>query len=168
MGRSATWYGAVSPQSRALRRVVVLNTEIAYEIRRILGLKDTDYQAMAMLMLHPRGPTELAHALHITTASATAVVDRLVRAGHVVREPVPEDRRRMTIRAVAASTERAQEHIAPVIEMVEAELDALDEPGREAVLRFLNGTASRLEGYLEDLRGRSGQASQDEPETGVS
>lgn len=56
MESSATWYGPVSPQSRALRRVVVLNAEIAYEIRRILGLKGTDYAAMAMLIVHSMGP----------------------------------------------------------------------------------------------------------------
>lgn len=168
MESSATWYGPVSPQSRALRRVVVLNAEIAYEIRRILGLKGTDYAAMAMLIVHSMGPTELAHALHITTASATAVVDRLVCAGHVVREPVEGDRRRMTVRAVTSSRERTREHVVPVIGMVEDELDALDEPGREAVLRFLRGTESRLEEYLEDLRGRADQASQDDPGAGGS
>ncbi|WP_144931677.1 MarR family winged helix-turn-helix transcriptional regulator [Kocuria marina] len=168
MESSATWYGPVSPQSRALRRVVVLNAEIAYEIRRILGLKGTDYAAMAMLIVHSMGPTELAHALHITTASATAVVDRLVGAGHVVREPVEGDRRRMTVRAVTSSRERTREHVVPVIGMVEDELDALDEPGREAVLRFLRGTESRLEEYLEDLRGRADQASQDDPGAGGS
>ena len=158
MESSATWYGPVSPQSRALRRVVVLNAEIAYEIRRILGLKGTDYAAMAMLIVHSMGPTELAHALHITTASA----------GHVVREPVEGDRRRMTVRAVTSSRERTREHVVPVIGMVEDELDALDEPGREAVLRFLRGTESRLEEYLEDLRGRADQASQDDPGAGGS
>ncbi|WP_052160916.1 MarR family winged helix-turn-helix transcriptional regulator [Kocuria marina] len=168
MESSATWYGPVSPQSRALRRVVVLNAEIASEIRRILGLKETDYAAMAMLIVHSMGPTELAHALHITTASATAVVDRLVRAGHVVREPVEGDRRRMTVRAVTSSRERTREHVVPVIGMVEDEVDALDEPGREAVLRFLSGTASRLEEYLEDLCGRADQASQDDPGAGGS
>ena len=45
----------VSPQSRLLRRVVQLNEEIGYQVRRIMGLKETDYAAMAILMREPMG-----------------------------------------------------------------------------------------------------------------
>gem|GEM_PF-345976 len=139
------------PHSRALRRVVTLNHEIGYQLRRIMGLKDTDYSAMALLMRHPMGPTDLARALHITTASATAMVDRLVRAGHVVREPHRADGRRMTVRAVDHSRAEVTRHVMPMVEMVEAELAALDERGRQAVLQFLTGTAARMETHLTNL-----------------
>ena len=95
MAQSAAGLLAAGPEARALRRVITLNHEIDHQLQRIMGLKETDFSAMALLMRRPMGPTELARALHITTASATAMVDRLVRAGHVVREPHPEDRRRM-------------------------------------------------------------------------
>ncbi|RLP59222.1 MarR family transcriptional regulator [Kocuria rhizophila] len=146
------------PHSRALRRVITLNQEIGHQLRRIMGLKDTDYSAMALLMRRPMGPTELARALHITTASATAMVDRLVLAGHVVREPHHEDRRRMTVRALQPSTEEVAAQVAPMIGMVEEELAALDEAGRRAVLQFLTGTAARMEDHLEQLRERPARA----------
>lgn len=145
---------AISPQSRQLRRVVRLNEEIGYQVRRIMGLKETDYDAMAILMREPMGPTELARALHITSAAATAVVDRLVRAGHAVREPHPDDRRRMIIRAVESSREKTMEHVYPMMGMVEEQLAKLDEVGREAVLTFLTGTAADLESYRDELRKR--------------
>ena len=104
MAQSAAGLLAAGPEARALRRVITLNHEIDHQLQRIMGLKETDFSAMALLMRRPMGPTELARALHITTASATAMVDRLVRAGQVVREPHPEDRRRMTVRAVERST----------------------------------------------------------------
>lgn len=148
----------VSPQSRELRRVVRVNDDIGYQARRIMGLKETDYHAMAILMRNPMGPTELARALHITSAAATAVVDRLVRAGHAVREPHPDDRRRMTIRAVDASRAMTMEHVYPMMNMVEEELEKLDERGRAAVLTFLQGTATRLETYRDELRDRPTQA----------
>lgn len=149
---------SVSPQSRQLRRVVQLNEEIGYQVRRIMGLKETDYAAMAILMREPMGPTELARTLHITSAAATAVVDRLVRAGHAVREPHPDDRRRMIIRAVDASRAKTMEHVYPMMTMVEDELEKLDAAGREAVLQFLMGTASSLESYRDELKDRPVQA----------
>lgn len=144
----------ISPQSRELRRVVKLNKDIGYEVRRIMSLKDTDYAAMAILMREPMGPTELARALHITSAAATAVVDRLVRAGHAVREPHPDDRRRMIIRAVDASRAKTMEHVYPMMNMVEKELEKLDPAGQDAVLRFLTSTAASLESYRDELQNR--------------
>lgn len=167
---SGSWRPRVSPQSRALRRVVRLNEDIGYQIRRLMGLKETDYSAMSLLMRGSMGPTDLAHALHITTASATAVVDRLVRAGHAVREPHEEDRRRMTVRAVDHSVAEVREHVVPMMDMVEEELATLDEPGQRAVLQFLTGTADRMEDYLERLRERpagTGGATQGVPGPGA-
>lgn len=154
---------SVSPQSRELRRVVRLNEEIGYQVRRIMGLKETDYAAMAILMRGPMGPTELARALHITSAAATAVVDRLVQAGHAVREPHADDRRRTIIRAVDASRAKTMQHVHPMMGMVEDELGRLDQAGRDAVLQFLTGTASSLESYRDDLQDRpvQGQDTED-------
>lgn len=157
MAQSGSGLLPAGPEARALRRVITLNHEIGHELRRIMGLKETDFSAMALLMRRPMGPTELARALHITTASATAMVDRLVRAGHVVREPHPEDRRRMTVRAVERSTAEVAVEVAPMVAMVEEELAALDEPGRRAVLQFLTGTTTRMEDHLEQLRERPAQ-----------
>ncbi|RLZ03016.1 MarR family transcriptional regulator [Kocuria tytonicola] len=151
------------PHSRALRRVITLNQEIGFQVRRTMGLRDTDYTAMALLLRRPMGPTELARALHITTASATAMVDRLVRAGHVVREPHEEDRRRMTVRAVDRSRAEVAAHVAPMVAMVEEQLAALDESGRQAVLQFLTGTAARMEAHLDELRERPAEKPAETP-----
>jgi DNA-binding MarR family transcriptional regulator len=43
-------------------------------------------------------PTELATRLGISSASATALVDRLVQSGAVLREPHPTDRRSRIIK----------------------------------------------------------------------
>jgi DNA-binding MarR family transcriptional regulator len=45
----------------------------------------------------PCTPTSLAEFLSMTTASVTALLDRLERAGHVVRRPHPTDRRMLLI-----------------------------------------------------------------------
>lgn len=51
------------------------------------------------------GPTELARYLGISTASTTALIDRLEKSDHVIRQPHPSDRR--SVRVVATE----QSHI---------------------------------------------------------
>ena len=61
---------------------------------------------MEHLMGEPIGPVELSRRLHMTSASATVLVDRLEEAGHVVREPDPHDGRRRVVRPTAAGRQR--------------------------------------------------------------
>jgi DNA-binding MarR family transcriptional regulator len=57
-------------------------------------------ELLAMGHLYHEGdlsPTELAERLDLTTGSVTALVNRLVKAGHAERHAHPEDRRRLVI-----------------------------------------------------------------------
>lgn len=57
-------------------------------------------ELLAMGHLYHEGdlsPTELAERLDLTTGSVTALVNRLVKAGHAERHPHLEDRRRLVI-----------------------------------------------------------------------
>lgn len=145
----------VTDHARALRRIVRLHGEVRSQMRRLMGLKDTDYAALALLMRRPMGPTELARALHLSTASATAVVDRLVATGHAVREPHPEDRRRTVVRAVESSRERAMTEVQRMVDLVGEVLADTSEEDAAAVLRFLERTAGHMEAWRDDLAARA-------------
>jgi DNA-binding MarR family transcriptional regulator len=57
-------------------------------------------EMMALSQLFTKGPctpTELSAFLSMTTASVTALLDRLERAGHIERRPHPTDRRRVLV-----------------------------------------------------------------------
>jgi DNA-binding MarR family transcriptional regulator len=57
-------------------------------------------QMMALAQLFtvgPCSPTELAAFMSMTTASVTSLLDRLQRAGHVLRRPHPSDRRKVIV-----------------------------------------------------------------------
>lgn len=145
----------VTDHARALRRIVRLHGEVRSQMRRLMGLKDTDYAALALLMRRPMGPTELARALHLSTASATAVVDRLVATGHAVREPHPQDRRRTVVRAVDSSRERAMAEVQHMVDLVGEVLADASEEESAAVLRFLERTAAHMEAWRDDLAVRA-------------
>ncbi|MFV0134396.1 MarR family winged helix-turn-helix transcriptional regulator [Streptomyces sp. HMX87] len=67
-----------------------------------LGLHPTDLQCLNLLMLEGRSVTtgRVAELTGLTTGSATRLVDRLERAGYVVRERDAADRRRVLVATV--------------------------------------------------------------------
>lgn len=145
----------VTDHARALRRIVRLNGGVRTQMRRLMGLKDTDYAALALLMRGPMGPTGLARALHLSTASATAVVDRLVATGHAVREPHPDDRRRTVVRAVESAREHAMAEVQHMVDLVREILEDTSEEDAAAVLRFLERIAAHMEAWRDDLAARA-------------
>lgn len=66
------------------------------------GLHRTDLRALTILMQRQAAglntsPTDLGRMLSLTSASTTALVDRLVANGHAQRTPSITDRRRVSI-----------------------------------------------------------------------
>ncbi|MEV8165837.1 MarR family winged helix-turn-helix transcriptional regulator [Rothia kristinae] len=86
---------------RVLQQLQVLGQTLDHahaELKDGMGLNATDLATLRLLIVRDqRGrlttPKEVAAHLEITTASATALIDRLVAAGHLRREPHPWDRR---------------------------------------------------------------------------
>lgn len=157
----ATGMADVTEEALALGRVVRLHAEVRVQMCRLMELKDTDYAALSLLLSAPRGPTELAAELHLTTAAVTAVVDRLVAAGHVVREPHPADRRRTVVRAVDRSRDRALAEAQRMVSLVGEVVAQTPGQDRAAVLRFLESTAAHLEAWRDDLATRADRQEQD-------
>jgi DNA-binding MarR family transcriptional regulator len=66
-----------------------------------LDMPVTDVHALAaMAEAGPVGISRLAELMGTTASAVTRLVDRLERGGYVRREPHPEDRRRVVVRAV--------------------------------------------------------------------
>jgi DNA-binding MarR family transcriptional regulator len=64
-----------------------------------LGLHATDIRAIRLLRTEPLTAGALGEGVGLTGAATTALIDRLERAGYVVRERSALDRRRVTVRA---------------------------------------------------------------------
>ena len=80
----------ISQQGEVLREVIAEH----------LGLNKTDLQGVDFLRAHGGACTagELAQATGLTSGSATALIDRLEKAGYAKRESDPNDRRRQVVR----------------------------------------------------------------------
>ncbi len=115
---SRYWYGA-SEEDRRRRAVEVLQAFRVYRAAEV-AMRRRTRDSMSMgenellvlrYLLRAAGqkrqvsPSELTRYLGVSTASTTAIVDRLEKSGHVVRVPHPTDRRSIFIVATAASDE---------------------------------------------------------------
>lgn len=90
------------------RRYVAAHALFNHALADHLGLHPTDLQCLNLLTLEggPVTTGRVAELTGLTTGSATRLVDRLERAGYVVRERDAEDRRLVL---VAVVPERAAE-----------------------------------------------------------
>lgn len=67
-------------------------------VSRKLGLNITDMECLSLLRIKGlASPTELAKYTGMTTGAATAMLDRLEKAGFIMRKPNPHDRRGVLI-----------------------------------------------------------------------
>jgi DNA-binding MarR family transcriptional regulator len=142
---------AMHEASVLLRRILTLNRDVERQLGELLGVNPTDLDAMQHLMASgPLSPGALAQRLGISTAAATVAVDRLVRAGHVRRQPHPTDRRRQLVVPSEASVRRAMASLAPMILHTNDLMGRYDEIERAAITDYLARTVGILESSLEE------------------
>ena len=77
-------------------RLVFFHSAVAEK----LGLHATDLKGLRLLGKEPMSAGALGEETGLTGAAVTALIDRLEKAGFVVRERGADDRRRVTVHAV--------------------------------------------------------------------
>jgi DNA-binding MarR family transcriptional regulator len=140
----------LSERIRGLARALVaFNAAVA----RDLGLAASDVWALEHLFADgPLGPAEIAARLGMTTASATALVDRLEAAGHVERRPHPTDRRRLAVVPTAHAEAAAFAAIAEMVDGLETVGTALTAEERQAVAGYLDGAVAVFRAFADRRR----------------
>lgn len=86
-------------------------------------------------------PKELAERLGVTAATTSALVDRLVRAGHAERHPDSSDRRGVTLSTSGVAVRRALRVLRDAEERTRAAIDAADPETLRTVVAFLDDMA---------------------------
>jgi DNA-binding MarR family transcriptional regulator len=140
----------------ALNRTDLAATRHRAALARVLELSENDVLALQYIARAGRlTSTQLATRLGLTSGGVTALVQRLERAGHVLREPHPDDRRSSLLRLSAAAERRLAEVLAPLIEQIQALSARLAEGEAELVARLLEELASAAEREAEALSSRA-------------
>lgn len=143
-----------------LQQIAILTRTAAGYLGTALGINQTDMAALEHLITNgPLPPTELAVRLSVTTAGITQVIDRLERAGHVVRERQLNDKRRVLVCPRPESVAQAYRHIAPMLHGLNAVLGALEGQNRSMVEAFLGQV---IEVYRSTLQGSTAPTSENQ------
>ncbi|MEW2547545.1 MarR family transcriptional regulator [Streptomyces sp. NPDC047002] len=150
-GRAALVAEAAAVSRRCMASYALLAQAVADRLR----LHPTDVQCLSLLGLETGSVTtgRIAELTGLTTGSATRLVDRLERAGYVVRRRDTEDRRRVL---VAGVPERMR-GFAAVWEESRGPWDELfqayDEAELALLVRHMNRTVELNESRGARLRG---------------
>ncbi|WP_181772580.1 MarR family winged helix-turn-helix transcriptional regulator [Amycolatopsis pittospori] len=156
MTSSGSWQvefpGVGNAVMERLQEVGTLTRVIEKRLSGALGINATDLAAMEHLISEgPLTAKDLADRLRVSTAASTHVVDRLEKAGHVVRRPHATDRRKVLVEPVQESVTRIFGHLQPLLSGLEGLVEALGPEGRDVVENFLTGVVGFYTGTADSL-----------------
>ena len=106
----------------------------------------------------PIAPTDLARRLGFTTGGITTVIDRLERAGYVIRRPSATDRRRLVVEVSDSTREKDIAVFGGLFEKTQAFVATYqDDEELSLIRRFLDDVRTVTEEYAnwlttEDVR----------------
>lgn len=133
-----------------LRALTVQLDLLGAEFAQKHALHPTDLRALIGLLDRERAgeiatPGWLAEHLRLNTASITALVDRLERAGHVRRDRDSDDRRRVILRVTPAAEKLGWDFFGPLFARASTALESFSEPQLEVVREFLGSMTAAVE-----------------------
>ena len=116
---------------------------------RLLGVGESDVLAIQQLAWSGAlTPGQLGAQLRLTSGGTTALVQRLLRLGYVMREPHPDDRRSTLVRLTPEAERDAGALYAPLV----GELDEIAARlGDDAALELLDAIAAAAERHADEL-----------------
>lgn len=121
-------------------------------ISRRLGLNATDSECLSFLGIKGTStPTELAAYTGLTSGSATAMLDRLEKAGYITRLPNPNDRRGVLIQLSPRYKEVAMPLVAGVQKAHRELLAKYSEKELEAIADFLTGFTENVTEHTKKI-----------------
>ncbi|WP_049831335.1 MarR family winged helix-turn-helix transcriptional regulator [Arthrobacter sp. RIT-PI-e] len=120
-----------------LRRSSIYLAGVEKELAEEAGLNTTAARALVLIVEAHKGveaysPTALADVLDLTTASMTAVTDKLESAGLVERRPNVADRRKICLHPTPHGTaehQRIRDRLAAVVDAAASTLSRADRAG---------------------------------------
>jgi DNA-binding MarR family transcriptional regulator len=145
---SRYWYAQTDQQRgrrvlEAMRAYRAADAAMRRRTQEAMGMGENDLLALRYLIRARQqgkdvAPKELAQYLGISSASITALLDRLERSGHVRREPSPFDRRGLIVVPTATTDDEVRKTLGDMHERMIGVASSLDPDTALAVVDFLD------------------------------
>lgn len=118
-----------------------------------VGLNVTDMECLRFLFFNTIStPSELARHTDLTSGATTAMLDRLEKAGLIVRKPNPDDRRGTLIVPAESSAEKAASWFESSRKAQEALISSYSEEEQKIIIDVFNQFSKLWEQEREKLR----------------
>ncbi|NDK32530.1 MarR family winged helix-turn-helix transcriptional regulator [Nesterenkonia haasae] len=154
---SGYWYTR-NPDSLAsvdllslLRKYRAAERAMRARIRKSMDMGETDLAALTFLVRQrSAGKTcrqrDLAHALNMTAASTSVLVDRLSREGYLRRIPHPEDRRSVGLEVLEETDRAVKATLGGLHTRMIHAAESLTDAERAGAAKFLSGLIHSVRG----------------------
>ncbi|WP_430781551.1 MarR family winged helix-turn-helix transcriptional regulator [Actinoplanes sp. G11-F43] len=144
----------IDPRQQVLARVrdlSAVHSEMGRSFARDQQMHDTDALAVVSIVAaekngRPLTPARLAERISLTTGATSILLNRLEKAGHVIRTRESSDRRMVTLRATPGVREAAAGYFEPLAARMVAALGDYS----PADLELIDTALSRLHAVMRE------------------
>ncbi|HEY9012026.1 MAG TPA: MarR family transcriptional regulator [Devosia sp.] len=123
-------------------------------VGELYGLSASERHCLSFLWPGPQSATAIARAIRLTPAAVTALIDRLEKRGYVVRQPDPDDRRKVLVAASTRTAELTREVYEPLGRRGAELLSQFSDDELRAFIRMLEASVEMQQQQLEELAAR--------------
>ncbi|MET0783453.1 MarR family winged helix-turn-helix transcriptional regulator [Leifsonia flava] len=149
--------GSLRRITRAHQRLHSATEQVSSAFASLQGLHQIDLEALLAVMNAERAgspltPGQLGAAVRLSSAATTGLVDRLERAGHLVRRRDDEDRRRVHLYYADASMKVAEQFFGPLGKISSDLLARYTPQERELITGYLEAAADGMAAHARALQ----------------
>ena len=133
-----------------LRRLTVELDAVGQRFAEVHGLNRTDVRALVAIMDAARGGESLTAgrlgaAVDLSSASVTALLDRLEKVGHIRRSRDADDRRKVVLEMSESAMAAGAEHFGGLQRDLTAAMEGYSDDELDVVRRFLVDMTEAIE-----------------------
>ncbi|QLL10101.1 MarR family transcriptional regulator [Mycobacterium vicinigordonae] len=147
-----------------MRAITAQSDRIGRHFARMNNVSSSDFHALLHIMVADTGGqpltlAQLRQRMDVSPAAITYLVDRMIEAGHIRREPDPDDRRKWLLRYQDRGMSLAQGFFRPLGVLLSEALSDLSDRDLVAAHRVFTAMVAAMSTFEGDLLNPSPPAS---------
>lgn len=145
--------------SADMRAITAQSDRIGRHFARTNDVGSSDFHALLHIMVgetagEPLSLAQLRQRMDVSPAAITYLVDRMIEAGHIRREPDPEDRRKWLLRYEESGMTLAHSFFSPLRDHLNTAMADLSDKDLVAAHRVFTAMIAAMSTFEDDLADR--------------